>query len=97
MTNQSNPARSQSRLGDLVSVILGVLVSVFASMNTINNTDGLVLVVVIMVASVVGTILSAMIMAILGSGTLHRCATRALYFCVSAGFVIFAAAFTRQF
>lgn len=97
MTNQSNPARSQSRLGDLVSVILGVIVSVFASINTINNTDGLVLVVFIMVASVVGTILSAMIMVILGRGTLHRYATRVMYFCVAAGFVIYAAAFTGQF
>ncbi len=97
MTNQSTTTRSHSRLGDLVSVILGGLVSVFASMNTINNTDGLVFVVIIMVASVVGTVLSAMIMAILGRGTLHRYATRALYFCVAAGFVIYAAAFTGQF
>ncbi len=97
MTNQSTTTRSYSRLWDLVSVILGVLVSAIACLNTINNTDGLVLVFFILAASVVGGLLSTIAIGIAGESALRKYAVRGLLFSASAGCVIITNVLTRQF
>lgn len=92
MTDTTKVATSTlgSVLWNLAFLALGALVSLMTSLNTVNNTDGLVLVFIVTVASICGAGLSTIAIAFAGEGKFRRYATRALLFFVAAACTNFA-------
>lgn len=96
-TTKATPSFAASLFWNLVFLALGALLSVVTSLNTINNTDGLVLVLIVTVGSIGGAVLSTIAIAFAGEGKFRRYATRALLFCVAAACTIIANGLVGQF
>ncbi len=96
-TTKSATSTVSSLLWNFAFLALGVLTSVAVTLNTINNTDGLVLVLIVTVASLCGTILSTIAIAIAGEGKFRRYATRALLFCMATLCTIIASGLAGQY
>jgi len=95
MTNTSKSVTSSAStlVWNLASVAAGVVLSVMVSLNTINNTDGLVLVGLVIAGGVCGAIVSALALALAGDSPFRRFATRALLFCMAAAVTILVCGF----
>lgn len=87
-TTKSETSFAVSLLWNLAFLALGVLLSVVTSLNTINNTDGLVMVFAVTVGSICGSVISTIAIAVAGEGKFRRYATRSLLFCVAAACTI---------
>lgn len=99
MTNSTKSTTSfaSSLLWNLAFLALGVLLSVVTTLNTINNTDGLVMVGIVIAGSIFGAVISTFAIAFAGEGKFKRYAIRSLLFCVAAACTIIANGLIGQF